>query len=76
MSFRKKILFGFVKIDKFLIATPEKALIDELYFMSKNLRKIYLKDLDLSLINKVKFKKLIKKYNFMPFKNLIKKLKI
>jgi len=72
----KKYFFGFVKIDKFLIATPEKALIDELYFMSKNLRKIYLKDLDLSLIDKVKFKKLIKKYNFMPFKNLIKKLKI
>jgi predicted transcriptional regulator of viral defense system len=71
-----KYFFGFVKKDKFLIATPEKALLDELYFVAKKLRKIHFEDLDLKLIDKKKFKNLLKKYKFLPLQNLIKKLKL
>lgn len=71
-----KYFFGFVKKDKFLIATPEKALLDELYFMAKKLRKVHFEDLDLKSIDKKKFKVLSKKYKFLPFQNLIKKLKL
>ena len=71
-----KYFFGFVKKDKFLIATPEKALLDELYFIAKKIRKISIDDLDLNLVDKNKFKKLSKKYNFLPLQKLIQKLKI
>jgi hypothetical protein len=72
----KKYFFGFEKNDNFLIASPEKALIDELYFMAKNLRKLHLEDLDLNKVDKRKFKTLSKRYKFAPFINLIKKLKL
>jgi len=72
----KKYFFGFEKKEKFLIATPEKALIDELYFMAKKLRRIHLEDLALNKINKKKFKNLSKKIKFIPFQNLIKKFKL
>jgi len=71
-----KYFFGFVKKDKFLIAIPEKALLDELYFMAKQLRKIHLDDLDLKLIDRKKFRYLSRKYKFLPLQNLIKKLKL
>ena len=67
-----KYFFGFVKKDRFLIATPEKALLDELYFMAKKLRRIHLADLDLKMIDKKKFKYLSRKYKFLPLQNLIK----
>lgn len=72
----RKYFFGFVKKEKFLIATPEKALLDEFYFMSKKLRKIQLPDLDLNLIDKRKFKNLFKEYKFLPLQKLVEKLKI
>ncbi len=71
-----KYFFGFVKKDKFLIATPEKALLDELYFMAKKLRKIHSADLDLKIIDKKKFRYLSGEYKFLPLQNLIKKLKL
>lgn len=71
-----KYFFGFVKKEKFLIASPEKALLDELYFMAKKLRKIHLSDLDLKSIDKKKFKALVKKYKFLPLQKLIEKLKL
>ena len=71
-----KYFFGFIKKDRFLIATPEKALLDELYFVAKKLRKIHFEYLDLKLIGKKKFKTLSKKYKFLPLQNLIKKLKL
>ena len=71
-----KYFFDFVKKDNFLIATPEKALIDELYFVAKKLRKIHIRDLDLKMITKKRLKELIKKYNFLPLQNLIKRWKI
>ncbi|WKZ25590.1 MAG: hypothetical protein QY322_04395 [bacterium] len=49
--------FGYEKKEDFLIATPEKALLDYLYFGSKGLRKIDLDEMDLSKINKKIFNK-------------------
>jgi len=72
----KKYFFGFIKKERFLIATPEKALLDELYFVAKKLREIQLSDLDLSLIDKKKFRNLLLKYKFLPLHRLVKKLKI
>jgi len=71
-----KYFFGFIKKDRFLISTPEKALLDELYFAAKKLRKIHFEDLDLKLIDKKKIGILSKKYRFLPLQNLIKKLKL
>jgi len=73
---KNKFFFGFTKKNKFLIATPEKALLDELYFMAKKTRKIQIEDLDLSIINIRKFKRMSQRFDFLPLKNLIKKLKL
>lgn len=71
-----KYFWGFVKKDKFLIATPEKALLDELYFMAKKLRNVHITDLNLEVIDRKKICKLSKRYNFIPLQNLLGKLKI
>lgn len=71
-----KYFWGFVKKDKFLIASPEKALLDELYFMAKKLRKIHTQDLNLKPVDKKKLGELYKRYKFIPLQKLIKKLKI
>lgn len=39
---------GFIKENNYLIATPQKALFDALYFMSKGLRKFPLDEMDMS----------------------------
>lgn len=69
-----KYFSGFEKRGKFLIATPEKALLDELYFISKKVRRIHLEDLNLNRINNKKFKDLSKRFSFLPLQNLIKNL--
>lgn len=68
--------WGFLKKDKFLIASPEKALLDELYFMAKKLRNIHLQDLNLKAIDRKKICDLSKRYKFIPLHNLLANLKI
>jgi len=70
---KREYFFGFVKKDNFLIALPEKALLDEFYFISKGLTSVSLDELNLSLINKNKLKKMIRYYKFLPLKNLVEK---
>jgi hypothetical protein len=70
---KKEYFFGYVKKDNFLIALPEKALLDELYFISKGLINISLDELNLSLINRNKLGRMAEYYNFLPLKNLVKK---
>lgn len=72
----KKYFFGFQKLNHFLIALPEKAFLDELYFVSKKLRKIHFEDLDLTKINKTRLKKFIQNYKFLPLLKLLKKSKL
>ncbi|MBU4313665.1 MAG: hypothetical protein KJ821_02585 [Actinobacteria bacterium] len=66
-----KYLYGFFKKNNFLIASPEKALIDELYFIAKKLRIISLEELDLTNINKKHLKSIVKKYDYIPLKRLV-----
>jgi predicted transcriptional regulator of viral defense system len=68
--------WGFLKKDKFLIASPEKAFLDELYFMAKKLRNIHLQDLNLKAIDRKKICDLSKRYKFIPLHNLLANLKI
>lgn len=68
-----KYFSGFTKKEKFLIASPEKALLDELYFMAKKLRKISLEELALSGVNKRGLQTMAKKYDFIPLKKLLNK---
>lgn len=55
--FNAPYFFGYVRQDKFLIAEPEKALLDLLYLASKGLVKVHLNELELSnaTINRKKF---------------------
>jgi hypothetical protein len=70
---KREYFFGYVKKDNFLIALPEKALLDELYFISKGLIRISLDELNLSLINRNKLGRMAEYYNCLPLKNLVKK---
>jgi len=72
----KKYFFGFEKEKDFLLATPEKALLDEAYFVAKKLRQIHFADVDLKRINKKKLKELAEGFSFLPLQNLLKKLKL
>jgi hypothetical protein len=47
-----KLFWGFEKRGDALLALPEKALLDQLYFVSKGIKGIALEELDLSLIKK------------------------
>ena len=69
------MFWGFEKKDGFLIASPEKALIDTLYLASKGLRKIDVDELTLSSLNKEKINRFAKLINFIPFQKRIKELK-
>lgn len=73
---KKEYFFGFTKRENFLIATPQKALFDEFYFMSRGLRNIHLSELDLEGVNKKKFKDLLKKVDYSPVSKIAKKLEI
>jgi len=70
---KKEYFFGYVKKDNFLIALPEKALLDELYFISKGLIRISLDELNLSLINRNKLGRMMEYYKFLPLENMVKK---
>lgn len=73
---QKAFFSDYIKKDNFLIATPEKALIDLIYLASKRLRKIEFSDLDLSIINWDLFNKLRVSINYKPFQNYIESAKL
>ena len=55
-----KLFFGYYKEKQYLIAYPEKALFDQLYFISKGLKtQQYLDEMDYSLIDRRKFTKYV-----------------
>lgn len=59
---KKSLFFGFKKQDGFLIASPEKAILDQFYLMSKGIKSLDLDDCDLSILNKKDCKKMSKKF--------------
>lgn len=69
----KSFYSDFVKKDGFLIATPEKALIDLIYLASKKLKKIDFTELDMSIINWETFNKLRVQIDYVPFQNYLER---
>ena len=59
---KKELFFGYVLADGIYLARPEKALLDQLYLVSRGKRSLNLKELDLSIINKNRLFKYAKKF--------------
>ena len=72
----QKFFSDYIKKDNFLIASPEKALVDLIYLASKKLRKIEIPDLDMSIINWDLFNKLRVKIDYIPFQNYLEQNKL
>lgn len=72
----KSFFGGYTKKDKFLIASLEKALVDQIYLTSKGIKSIDIDELDLSEVdinNFLSWTETFPKNNI--FKNLVKKVK-
>jgi len=59
---KRDLFWGYEEKDGFLIALPEKALLDQIYLASKGLRGLNLDENDLSLIEPQRFKDYLAKY--------------
>lgn len=62
---------GFVKDQEYLIATPEKALFDALYFMSKGLRSFPLDEMDLTISRTKIFQQYCKQTHIRQFQRFL-----
>jgi len=71
------LFWGYIKNKDFLIAAPEKAILDTLYFCFKDLRKTNLDEWDFSSVNKNVLKKYLTLFSLKKgFKNYVLGLKI
>lgn len=59
---KKELFWGYEKKDDYLIASVEKALLDQLYFVSKGLKRADLEEYDMSFVNHVKLKSYLRQY--------------
>jgi len=73
---KPKLFLGFEKKDNFLIALPEKAIFDYLYFVFKGLRIFKKDDFDLKKIEKRKFWEFVKKADNKKFDKFIRELNL
>lgn len=73
---KKELFFGYEKKDNFLIAIPEKALFDYLYFCFKGLRRFEKEEFELKKIDKKAFSNLAKKVQNQKLNNFLKKIKL
>ncbi len=71
-----QLFFGFVKEQSYVIATPEKALVDLLYLASKGLRSAPLDELDYSRLNRSLFRSYCKQIRSASFLNYCRSNKI
>jgi predicted transcriptional regulator of viral defense system len=72
---QKSLYWGYEKIDNILIASPEKALLDQLYLTSKGYKRISLDELDYSVVNRDLLKQYLTKMKYTnQFQALIEKL--
>lgn len=62
---KKPLFLGYEPIQGFLIAQPEKALLDLLYLMSKGLAIVHTDELDISKLDKARFMSYAKKFPSM-----------
>lgn len=70
------LYFGYVKEQDYLIATPEKALFDALYFMSKGLRTFPLDEMDISVSHTKTFQRYCKQTHIGQFQRFLKSKRI
>jgi len=71
-----KLYWDFRRDGQTVIASPEKALLDMIYIVSKGLRRMEFEDLDYSPINKGDFYKMCQKIDYRPFLNKLKQIGI
>lgn len=73
---KKDLFWGYEKKEDFMIAFPEKALLDQLYLSAKGYKKINLDEYDLSQINISRLKEYLNKYpKTRQFEKAVKTLK-
>ena len=65
------LYYGFIKEQDYLIATPEKALFDALYLMSKGLRMFHLDEMDLSVTRTKTFREYCKQTHIGQFQRVL-----
>jgi len=73
---KKELFFGYQKKEDFLIALPEKALFDYLYFSAKGLRIFEKDDFNLKKIDKKLLAEFIKKAKNNQLNRFLKKIKL
>lgn len=66
------LFWGYEKIDNFLIARPEKALLDYIYFSTKGITKLDWDEIDTTRLDKKLLLKWAKKYNKLVIKEIKK----
>lgn len=72
----QKYFSDYKKIDNFIIAAPEKALIDTIFFAAIGKNHLNLDELVLDSVDKIKLKKIASKISNKAFKNYFKLLKL
>lgn len=73
---KKDLFWGYEKRDNFIIALPEKALLDQLYLGAKGYKKINLDEYGLDKIRIARLREYLNKYpKTRQFKNVVKLLK-
>lgn len=72
----QRLFWGYQKTDGALIASPEKALLDSLYFMSKGIISLDIDDLDLSSINRRKLEKMVHQFQTPQLATIIQGLNL
>lgn len=73
---KQKLFFGYEKKERFLIAWPEKALLDYFYFCSKGLRSFAPDDFNFKNINSKKFFSLLRKAQDKTLDRFLDKLNL
>lgn len=59
---KRELFWGYETIQGFLIAQPEKALLDLIYLMSKGLAIVHMDELDHSRLNRARYLSYVKKF--------------
>lgn len=73
---KNELFWGYEKRNNFLIALPEKALLDSLYFLSKGIIDLSLEELDITDIDAQRLKDFQNQFSNEAVDNLITKLKL
>lgn len=73
---KTELFWGYEKRNNFLIALPEKALLDSLYFLSKGIIDLSLEELDITDIDAQRLKDFQNQFSNEAVDNLITKLKL